>query len=78
MIAERSAMASGLSFSENGTGGGGLGKSSGGLCGYWPWLEARSVEVMTGVIGEYGGAAGEGGLSPYRSSMTGGSTNKCD
>jgi hypothetical protein len=64
-MAERSAMASGLSLSENETGGGGCRTSSGGPCRYAFSPEARSVEVKRGVIGEYGGAAGVGGLSPY-------------
>lgn len=64
-MAERRAMASGLSLSENETGGGGCGTSSGGPWRYASLPEARSVEVKRGVIGEYGGAAGVGGLSPW-------------
>lgn len=63
-MAERRAIASELSFSENDPGGGGCGTSSGGPCRYTLLPEARSVEVKRGVIGEYGGAAGVGGLSP--------------
>ena len=52
-----------LSLSENEIGRGCCGRSDGGLNGYWLLFEVRSVEVNTGVIGEYGGAGGEGDLS---------------
>ena len=52
-------MASVLSISENGTGGGGLGAAVGGAC-WKPSLPATSSDVViTGVIVEYGGAVGE-------------------
>ena len=58
-IAERSAMASGLSLSDIGTGEGSLGGSGGGATWYPEWLSGSVVEEKTGVIGEYGGAVGD-------------------
>lgn len=62
-IAERSAIASGLSFSENGSNGGGRGADNGEpycICDSDSGMEADGI---TGVMGEYGGATGDGGLS---------------
>lgn len=62
-MAERKAIASGLSLSENGCSGGCWGAGDGRR--YW-WVGKSSwgeLEGIIGVIGEYGGAWGEGGRS---------------
>lgn len=56
-MAARRAIASGLSLSEMGSGGGGgWGAGEAGV-----WSSSGKVDAIMGVIGEYGGASGDGG-----------------